>query len=70
VYQAVLAYEFKQVGIPVEKEKALPVPYEDTILDVGFRCNFCVASKVIVECNAVHELTPLDQAKLLNYLKS
>jgi GxxExxY protein len=26
VYQAALAYEFKQAGIRFEKEKALPVP--------------------------------------------
>ena len=38
VYQAALAYELKRAGIPFEKEKELPVPYEDIILDVGFRC--------------------------------
>jgi len=67
VYQAALAYAFKQAGIPFEKKKALPVPYENIILDVGFRCNFLVASKLIVECKAVQELTPIDQAQLLNY---
>jgi len=67
VYQAALAYEFKQAGISFEKEKALPVSYEDLILDVGFRCDFLVARKVIVECKAVQELTPIDQAQLLNY---
>ena len=69
VYQAALAYELTQAGIPFEKEKALPVPYEDIILDVGFRCDFLVDRKVIVECKAVQELTPIDQAQLLNYLK-
>jgi len=34
VYQAAFAYEFKQAGIRFEKEKALPVSYEDIILDV------------------------------------
>jgi GxxExxY protein len=69
VYQSALAYEFKKAGIPFEKEKVLPVPYEEIILDVGFRCDFLVDSKVIVECKAVQELTQVDQAKLLNYLK-
>jgi len=69
VCQAALTYEFKQAEILFEKEKALSVPYENIILDIGFRCDFLVASKVIVACNAVQELTPFDQARLLNYLK-
>lgn len=70
VYQAALAYEFKKNGIPFEKEKGLSVLYEDIILDVGFRCDFFVDGKIIVECKAVKELTFIDQAKLLNYLKT
>lgn len=69
VYQAALAYEFQKAGIPFEKEKALPVPYEDIVLDVGFRCDFLVDNRVIVECKSVQELNPIDDAKLLNYLK-
>ena len=40
VYQAALAYELKKANITFEKEKALPIHYEDIILDVGFRCDF------------------------------
>ncbi|MBC8182160.1 GxxExxY protein [candidate division KSB1 bacterium] len=69
VYQAVLAYELKKANIPYEKEKTLPVPYENIILEVGFRCDFLVDKKVIVECKTVKELTAFDQAQLLNYLK-
>ena len=67
VYQAALAYEPKQAGIPFEKEKSLPVRYGDVILDVGFRRDFLIDKKVIVECKAVKELTPIDGAQLLNY---
>jgi len=44
-----LAYSLNWAGIPFEKEKLLPVKYENVILDVGFRCDFLVAGKVIVE---------------------
>ena len=47
----------------------MPVPYEDIILDVGFRRDFLVDQEVIVECKSVDELHPIDQAKLINYLK-
>jgi GxxExxY protein len=69
VYQAALAYELAKAKIPFEKEKALPVPYEDIFLEVGFRCDFLVDRRIIVECKSVREITPLDHAQLLNYLK-
>ena len=69
VYQAALAYELDKAGIPFEKEKALPVKYEDIKLDVGFRCDFLVDEKVIVECKAVNQMTEIDHAQILNYLK-
>ena len=43
------------------------VRYEDIILDVGFRCDFLIENRVIVECKAVSALTEIDQAQLLNY---
>lgn len=69
VYQAALAYELKQLNIRFEKEKELPVKYEKINLDIGFRCDLLVENSVIVECKAVKELTQLDEAQLLNYLK-
>ncbi len=68
VYQAALAYELEKAGIPFEREKDLPVPYEEIVLDVGFRCDFLVDKRVIVECKAVKEVAPIDQAQILNYL--
>lgn len=69
VYQAALAYELEKANIPFEKEKTLPVPYEDIYLEVGFRCDFLVDKRVIIEFKSVKEIAPLDHAQLLNYLK-
>jgi len=69
VYQAALALELEKVNISFEKEKTLPVPYEDIFLEIGFRCDFLVDKRIIVECKSVKEITPLDRAQLLNYLK-
>ncbi len=69
VYQAALAQELEKAGIPFEKEKALPVQYEDIKLDVGFRCDFLVSGKIIVESKAVTQMTEIDHAQILNYLK-
>ena len=69
VYQAALTYELQKAGIQFEKEKELPVYYEDIMLDVGFRCDFIIDGRLIIECKAVKELTEIDKAQLLNYLK-
>lgn len=69
VYQTALAYELKKAGIPFEKEKNMPVHYEEVMLDVGFRCDFLIDDRLIVECKAVKQLTDIDKAQLLNYLK-
>ncbi len=68
-YQAAMEYEMTKANLRFEKEKVLPVPYKDIILKVGFRCDFLVEGCVILECKAVKELTPMDLAQILNYLK-
>jgi GxxExxY protein len=70
VYQAALAYEFEKNGIEFYKEKDLPIFYENERLNVGFRCDFLIEDKVILECKAVRKLTKIDEAQLLNYLKA
>ena len=69
VYQSALAYELSINNISFEKEKCLPVKYGDITLDLGFRCDFLVENCIIVECKAVRELTAIDEAQLLNYLR-
>ena len=69
IYQAALAYELQKANIPFEKEKALSVRYEDILLDVEFRCDFLIDNRIIVECKAVRQITEIDQAQIVNYLK-
>lgn len=47
----------------------MPLVYEEINLDLGYRIDLLVEGLVIVECKAVREVTPLDQAQLLSYLK-
>ena len=69
VYQAALAYEMSKINLKFEKEKSLPVQYEEIYLDIGFRCDFYVEDCVIVECKAVKKIEQIDVAQILNYLK-
>ena len=68
-YEACLEYELKQQGFRVERQKALPVVYENVQLDCGYCIDLLVESAVIVELKAVGSLAPIHEAQLLSYLK-
>jgi GxxExxY protein len=68
-YQACLAREFSLQGIGFEQEKILPVEYKGVRLDCGYRLDFLVGGKVVVELKAVDEMHPIHEAQLLTYLK-
>ena len=67
--QPCLAHELILRGLPFEKEKSLPVCYKGVLLDCGYRLDFLIASKVIVEVKAVEVLAPIHEAQLMTCLR-
>jgi len=53
----------------VEREKALPVVYEEVKLDCGYRMDLLIERKIIVEVKSVDALADIHLAQLLTYLK-
>ena len=68
-YEACLAHELMMRGLSFEQQKPMPVEYKSVRLDCGYRLDFLVAGRVVVELKAVDELHPVHQAQLLTYLK-
>lgn len=68
-YEECLCYELRKEGFSVEKQKPLPVFYEEIKLDVGYRIDLIVENMVIIEVKAVETLNDLHMAQLLTYLK-
>ena len=68
-YQACLEREFVLRGLPFEPQKPLTVAYKGVQLDCGYRLDFVVDDKVVVELKAVDELHPVHEAQLMTYLK-
>ncbi len=68
-YQACLYYELVKSGLHVEKEKALPLVYEEVKLDCGYRMDFLIEHIVVVEVKSVESLTDIHLAQVLTYLK-
>jgi GxxExxY protein len=69
VYQTCLAYEFMLQNIQFEKEKVLPVIYKGVALDCGYRLDFLVENKIVVELKTVNEIVPVHEAQILTYLR-
>ncbi len=69
VYKVCLAQELANRGHSVQLEVPIPVVFEGTKLECGFRMDMLVDGKVVVELKAMDVLTPVWEAQLLTYLK-
>ncbi len=68
-YQECLWYEINKAGLKVERQKALPLVYEDVRLDIGYRIDLLIENKFIVEIKSVEALNDLYLAQTLTYLR-
>jgi GxxExxY protein len=59
----------KKEGLQVEKEKPMPLVFEEVKLDVGYRIDLLVESKVVIELKSVEALNDVHRAQTLTYLK-
>jgi len=69
VYEECLAREFEARGIPFERQKALPVVYKELKLEAGYRADFVVANRIVVEIKAMEGMAAIHDAIVLTYLR-
>jgi GxxExxY protein len=69
VYEEVLYYELKRIGLNIERQKALPVVWKDVKMDLGYRTDLIVENKVIIEIKSVEDIHPVHPKQVLTYLK-
>ena len=68
-YEECLFYEIRKFGLKVEKQKVLPLIYEEVKLEVGYRIDLLIENKLIVEVKSVEALNDIHLAQVLTYLK-
>lgn len=68
-YKECLYYKINQAGLFVEKEKAMPLIFEDVKLDCGYRVDLLVENKFVIEIKSVQSLSVIHLAQTLTYLK-
>src|SRR5471030_652040 len=69
VYEAVLASELEKRGLVLTRQQPIPLVYDGTRFEMGFRADLVVEDKVIVEVKSVAEIAALHRKQLLTYLR-
>jgi len=68
VYE-VMAYELKKRGLTAERQKPMPIIYDDIRFDEAFRSDIVVNGKVIAERKSVEVLLPVHAKQVLTQLR-
>lgn len=68
-YEECLYFELKKSGLLIEKQKPMPLIYDDIKLDIGYRIDLLVERKVVIEIKSVESLNDIHIAQVLTYLK-
>ena len=69
VYETIMAYELNKRGLRVNRQQAIPVIHEDVRMELGFRADLIVDSKVVVEIKSIEAIGPVHKKQLLTYLR-
>lgn len=68
-YKECLYYKIGQSGLFVEKEKPMPLVFEEVKLECGYRIDLLVNNKLVIEIKSVEALNDIHLAQTLTYLK-
>jgi len=69
VYEKCLKHELVKRGLRVESQMWLPVVYDGTEMEGGYKIDLLVEEIVVVELKVVEQILPIHKAQLLSYLK-
>lgn len=69
VYEEAIAYELTKMEIPFLRQQGIIVKYDEVTLDQGFRADFIVMNKIIIELKSVDTIAPVHHKQLLTYQK-
>jgi GxxExxY protein len=68
-YKECLAYELSKKGLFIEKEKPVPLIYEEVRLECGYRLDLLIEDQLILELKSVDGISDIHIAQTLTYMK-
>jgi GxxExxY protein len=69
VYEVILGYELQKRGLTAERQKPMPIVYDNIRFDEAFRSDLVVNGKVITELKSVEALLPVHAKQVLTQLR-
>ena len=70
VYETVMEYELVKInGLFVRRQVSVPVIWKEVKLEPGFRADFIIENKVVVELKAIEGLAPVHFKQMITYLR-
>ena len=69
VYHECLVFKLEQSGLKVEREKHIPVIFENKKMKCTYRVDVLVEDRIVLELKSVEALCDVHKAQLLSYLK-
>ena len=69
VYEEIMFYELCKQGLTVERQKEIPLIWDELRMEIGFRADLIIENKVIVELKSIETVAPVHPKQLLTYLK-
>lgn len=68
-YKECLFYKIGKAGLKVDKEKPMPLIFEEVKLECGYRIDLLVENKLVIELKSVEALNDVHLAQTLTYMK-
>jgi GxxExxY protein len=69
VYEECLAKELDLLNVAYERQKPIPVVYKGSKLECGYRLDFLVCHRVVVEIKSIEAIAPIHDSVMLTYLR-
>ena len=69
VYEEIFNYEWSKNGIKFTRQQGIPLVHEEIRMDAGFRADFIIDNKVIIELKSTEALAQVHYKQVLTYLK-
>lgn len=69
VYEACLAHSLERRGLRVERQKLVPIRYDDIVLPDGFRIDLLVEDALLIELKSTETHAPVHAKQVITYLR-
>lgn len=69
VYETCFCYELSKAGLSVERQKLIPIRYDNITFSEGLRLDVLVEGSIICELKALDNVNPVWEAQVLSHLR-